>query len=46
MLSLEKDINREKERSDMVKIGNGILIRIYNSKHVEGAMQLLYLLYT
>lgn len=28
MLSLEGIANREKERSDMMKIGNGILIQI------------------
>ena len=40
LLSLERVRNREKERSDMMKIGNGTLIQIYNSKYVEGTMQL------
>ena len=32
MLSLEEVRDREKERSDMMKIDNGTLIRIYKSK--------------
>ena len=36
-LSLERDKNREKERSDMMKIGYGTLIRIYKYKFEERA---------
>lgn len=46
MLSLEGIANREKERSDMMKIGNGILIQIIYftiHKNVEGTVQLLQL---
>ena len=41
-LTLERVKKREKERSDMMTVGNGSLFRIHNSKMWKGRCNYLY----